>query len=102
MLFKDFKNIVELLKASVKEQEKCRDIIQPQVFEEHNQLITALLKQLYNEYSVNYILNEWLCGNKSPIIFTDNDGNTTQIPMKTVNELWKAMEAYGQYELNKK
>ena len=102
MLFKDFKNIVELLKASVKEQEKCRDIIQPQVFEGHNQLITALLKQLYNEYAVNYILNEWLCGNKSPIIFTDNDGNTTQIPMKTVNELWKAMEAYGQYELNKK
>ena len=102
MLFKDFKNIVELLKASVKEQEKCRYIIQPQVFEEHNQLITALLKQLYNEYAVDYILNEWLCGNKSPIIFTDNDGNTTQIPMKTVNELWKAMEAYGQYELNKK
>ena len=102
MLFKDFKNIVELLKASVKEQEKCRDIIQPQVFEGHNQLITALLKQLYNEYAVDYILNEWLCGNKSPIIFTDNDGNTTQVPMKTVNELWKAMEAYGQYELNKK
>ena len=102
MLFKDFKNIVELLKASVKEQEKCRDIIQPQVFEEHNQLITALLKQLYNEYAVNYILNEWLCGNKSPILFTDNDGNITQIPMKTVNDLWKAMEAYGQYELNKK
>lgn len=102
MLFKDFKNIVELLKASVKEQEKCRDIIQPQVFGEHNQLITALLKQLYNEYAVDYILNEWLCGNKSPILFTDNDGNATQIPMKTVNELWKAMEAYGQYELNKK
>ena len=102
MLFKDFKNIVELLKASVKEQEQCRDIIQPQVFEGHNQLITALLKQLYNEYAVDYILNEWLCGNKSPIIFTDNDGNTTQVPMKTVNELWKAMEAYGQYELNKK
>ena len=102
MLFKDFKNIVELLKDCAKEQEKCRDIIQPQVFEEHNQLITALLKQLYNEYAVDYILNEWLCGNKSPIIFTDNDGNTTQIPMKTVNELWKAMEAYGQYELNKK
>ena len=102
MLFKDFKNIVELLKASVKEQEKCRGIIQPQVFEGHNQLITALLKQLYNEYAVDYILNEWLCGNKSPIIFTDNDGNTTQIPMKTVNELWKAMEAYGQHELNKK
>ena len=102
MLFKDFKNIVELLKASVKEQEKCRDIIQPQVFEGHNQLITAFLKQLYNEYAVDYILNEWLCGNKSPILFTDNDGNTTQVPMKTVNELWKAMEAYGQYELNKK
>ena len=102
MLFKDFKNIVELLKASVKEQEKCKDIIQPQVFEEHNQLITALLKQLYNEYAVDYILNEWLCGNKSPILFTDNDGNTTQIPMKTVNDLWKAREADGQHELNKK
>ena len=102
MLFKDFKNIVELLKASVKEQEKCKDIIQPQVFEEHNQLITALLKQLYNEYAVDYILNEWLCGNKSPILFTDNSGNTVQIPMKTMNELWKAMETYGQHELNKK
>lgn len=102
MLFKDFKNIVELLKSSVKEQEKCRDIIQPQVFEEHNQLITALLKQLYNEYAVDYILNEWLCGNKNPILFTDNDGNTTQIPMRTVNELWKAMEVYGYHELNKK
>lgn len=102
MLFRDFKNIVELLKASVKEQEKCRDIIQPQVFEEHNQLITALLKQLYSEYAVDYILNEWLCGNKSPILFTDNDGNTTQIPMNTVNELWRAMGAYGYRELNKK
>ena len=102
MLFRDFKNIVELLKASVKEQEKCRDIIQPQVFEKHNQLITALLKQLYNEYAVDYILNEWLCGNKSPILFTDNDGNTTQIPMNTVNELWKAMEANGYHELSKK
>ena len=80
MLFKDFKNIVELLKASVKEQEKCRDIIQPQVFEGHNQLITALLKQLYNEYAVDYILNEWLCGNKSPRIFTDNEGRSNTQP----------------------
>lgn len=102
MLFKDFKNIVELLKASVKAQEKCRDILQPSIFEEHNELITALLLQLYNEYAVTYILNEWLCGNKTPIIFTNNEGTTVEIPMNTVRELWKAMEAYGQHELNKK
>lgn len=100
MYYKDFKEIIDLLKACVKEQEKCKDIIQPQVFEEHNLLITALLKQIYNEYAVNYILNEWLCGNKSPILFTDNNGTTVQTPMGTMKELWKAMEAYG--ELNKK
>ena len=100
MHYNDFKNIVNLLKESVRQQDKCKDIIQPQIFEEHNMLITALLKQLYNDYAVDYILNEWLCGNKSPIIFTDNEGNTMQVPMNSVRDLWKAMETYG--ELDKK
>ena len=100
MHYNDFRNIINLLKESVKQQDKCKDIIQPQIFEEHNMLITALLKQLYNDYAVDYILNEWLCGNKSPIIFTDNNGNTVQIPMNSVHDLWKAMEAYGELDKN--
>jgi len=99
--FKDFREIIKLLKGCVAVQDKCSEVLQPQVFEDHNLLITALLKQIYNDYAVNYILNEWLCGNKSPIIFTNNEGVTIQIPMRTVQELWKAMETYGRHELDK-
>lgn len=95
MLFKEFKNIVTLLKNCVDTQNKCVNILYPAVFEEHNILISALLKQIYNEYSVEYILSEWLCGNKSPIIFTNNEGVVVEIPINTVRDLWKAMETYG-------
>lgn len=102
MLYKDFKNIVDLLKRAVRVQDRCKDILQPNLFDEHNQLITELLLQLYNKYAVTYVLNEWLCGNKNPIIFTDNEGNTIETPMNTVHELWNAMEVYGSHELDKK
>lgn len=98
MRFNEFKKIINLLKSCVQVQDNCKDILQQHIFEEHNELITLLLKKIYNEYSVDYILNEWLCGNKSPIIFTDNEGATIQIPMNTINELWKAMETYGVQE----
>lgn len=102
MRYNDFKNIVNLLRESVKQQDNCKDILQPHIFEEHNELITALLKQIYNDYAVNYILNEWLCGNKSPIVFTSNEGTTVEIPMNTIRDLWKAMETYGELDKDKK
>ena len=95
MLFKDFKKAITLLQSCVELQNKCNGILNDSIFNEHNELITKLLVEIYNEYSVNYILNEWLCGNKSPIIFTNNEGVTVEVPIVSINELWKAMETYG-------
>ena len=44
---------------------------------------------------MNYILNEWLCGNKNPIKFKSNEGVEVDIPLNTIHDLWKAMETYG-------
>ena len=95
MLLKDFKKVISLLLNCSDMQKKCDEVIQPYIFDKHGELITLLLKEIYNEHSVNYILNEWLCGNKSPILFTSNNGVSVEVPINTVKELWQAMETYG-------
>ena len=95
MLFRDFQEIIKLLQGCADTQSKCAGILYPSVFEEHNILISTLLKQVYTEHSVEYILNEWLCGNKNPIVFTSNRNVTREIPIATEHDLWKAMETYG-------
>ena len=95
MLFRDFQEIIKLLQGCANVQNRCEGILSPSVFEEHNILISTLLKQVYNEHSVEYILNEWLCGNRNPIVFTNNKNVSRDVQITTEHDLWKAMETYG-------
>lgn len=99
MLFRDFKEVVELLRT-------CRDVmtetekyIKPEIFNSHNALIMKLLEQEYDWAAITYILNEWLCNNTDHIEFNPIGTNQVMlIPCKTVKEIWKAMETYGKME----
>lgn len=95
MLFRDFQRIVRLLEQCGQLQKDGEGFIDPYLFNTHNELITALLEQVYNKTAIDYILNEWLCGNTAPIMLTTNDGVEVEIPVKNLQQLWKAMETYG-------
>lgn len=94
MLFKDFKEIITLLQDCDKVMSESYNVVRPELFEKHNTLISVLLTQVYGKESVDFILNEWLCGNKSPVILTQDDGTKVSIPVKSLSDLWKAMEQF--------
>ena len=98
MLYRDFRHVIELLQQCAHTQRECSKYINPQVFDDHTELITTLMKQVYNEASVTIILDKWLCGDHSPVVFTDNKGITVETPIESVKELWKAMETYGSHK----
>ena len=101
MLFRDFQHIVRLLEQCVQLQKGSEGYINPYLFNTHNELITALLEQVYNKDAIEYILNEWLCGNTTPIMLKTNEGVEVEIPVKSLQQLWKAMETYGTNKVQK-
>lgn len=99
MLYKDFEEVVGLLKQCEKNMVTSRDYINIDIFDAHNNLITKLLSLEYSWVTVQYILDEWLRGNKSSITFTpEGSQDSVEVPCKTVSDLWKAMEAFGKNE----
>lgn len=92
MKFESFKQVIKDLKESHEVASMLYDFIRPEVFESHNRLIVNLLDEIYGEYITSYILYEWLSGNKSPVVYTGNDGVQVTYPVKTVYDLWKVME----------
>lgn len=92
MKFESFKQVIKDLKESHEVASMLYDFIRPEVFESHNRLIVNLLDEIYGEYITSYILYEWLSGNKSPVVYTGNDGVQVTYPVETVYDLWKVME----------
>lgn len=98
MKFKTFKTIIEGLQDAHEIMDNMYEYIRPEIFEKHNRVISELLTVIYGEYVVSYILDEWLSGNTSPIRLTQDDGTVIETPVKTVHDLWKAMEALKEPE----
>lgn len=96
MKFKDFKKIYNTLVECHDKMEKYYNVLKiDEVWNEHNEAITLLLEQIYEKTAVNYVLNEWLDGNRSPITYKDNEtGNIIEVPLNTLEDLWRAMESY--------
>ena len=94
MLYKEFSNVIRLLKQCKTVMDGSAMYVRDDLFMYHNELITALLCNVYEKPAVDFVFNQWLCGNRSPVIFTDTDGNTIEQPIDTVRELWRAMECY--------
>lgn len=95
MKYNKFCEVVRLLKECREVMDNTENIINPELFSPHNELITLLLKECYNFAALTCIMDRWLFGNKETVIFTDNDGNEILIPIKSTYELWHAMEQYG-------
>lgn len=92
MKYKQFAKVIKYLKESSKLLEDTYNIIRPEVFEKHNQLITLLLEEIYGEFVVCFIIDEWLRGNKSPIVFNSDDGTRIEKSINTLQDLWKISE----------
>lgn len=95
MKYNKFCEVVRLLKECKEVMDGTKNIINPDVFVCHNELITMLLKECYNFAALTMIMDKWLFGDKSPVIFIDNDGNEITIPINSTLDLWNAMENYG-------
>ena len=95
MKYNKFCEVVRLLKECREVMDNTENIINPELFSSHSELITLLLKECYDFSALTMIMDKWLFGNKAPVVFIDNDGNEILIPINSTHDLWNAMEQYG-------
>lgn len=96
MKFNNFKRIMNDIEKCQKLENRYYNILKiDAVWNDHNTVISDLLIEIYGQPAVDYILYEYLSGNKSPITITDDKtGEVTVQPLNTLKDLWHAMEKH--------
>lgn len=89
-----FKDMVALLQETFKVSSKAGKYIKSSVFSPFDKLIMMLLGNIYEQEAIQFILFEWLNGNKSPLTVPIDEQTTVVYPLNTVEDLYKAMEIY--------
>lgn len=95
MKFERFKYLVSGLKACYDKMDKYYNVLKiDEVWDDFNKMITFLLEEVYQPQAIEYILDEWLRGNKEPIRYKLEDGTELEKPVSTLRQLWSVMETY--------
>lgn len=91
MSFKKFQQLIEYLRGYHETVDSVGNILQPHIMENPSRLISFLLIEIYGEHAVSYVLDEYLRGNRTPVVFKKN-GVSVSEPCSSIKELWVLME----------
>ena len=72
--------------------------VSPEFFDVFYELIEKLMDTVfYNYYTrngIDYVLYEWLYGNKSPITITEDNGDVVKFELNSIKDVYDVMEKY--------
>jgi hypothetical protein len=105
MKFELFNDIVTKWKNANEFQDKVMKVkVSPEFFDVFYELIEKLMDTVfydcYTRNGIDYVLYEWLYGNKSPVTITEDNGDVVKVELNTIKDVYDVMEKYFQITKN--